>query len=76
MKHAQISTAQLNGTVTDQRGALVQGAPGPYRLQISFRGFSTYEQAGIVLHVATSQVIRPGYTSLREQVCPRFSRLL
>jgi Carboxypeptidase regulatory-like domain len=83
---AQISTAQLSGRVTDQHGAIVQGAnvtaiqidtgytrndltdangsyllsnlpPGPYRLQISLQGFSMYAQTGIVLHVATSQVI-------------------
>jgi hypothetical protein len=83
---AQISTAQLSGRVTDQHGAIVQGAtvtaiqidtgyarnvltdangsyvlsnlpPGPYRLQISLRGFATYVQTGIVLHVATSRVI-------------------
>ena len=83
---AQISTAQLSGRVTDQHGAIVQGAsvtatqidtgyarngltdangsyvlsnlpPGPYRLQISLQGFRTYRQNGIVLHVATSNVI-------------------
>jgi hypothetical protein len=83
---AQVSTAQLTGRVTDQHGAVVQGAnvtatqidtghtrndltdangsymlsnlpPGPYRLQISLQGFSTHVQNGIVLYVATSNVI-------------------
>jgi len=83
---AQISTAQLSGRVTDQHGAILQGAnvtatqvdtgytrnvvtdasgsyllsnlsPGPYRLQISFPGFRTHDQEGIVLHVAISDVI-------------------
>jgi hypothetical protein len=83
---AQVSTAQLSGRVTDQHGAIVQGAsvtatqidtgharndltdangsyvlsnlpPGPYRLQISLPGFQMHLQNGIVLHVATSNVI-------------------
>ena len=31
--------------------------PGPYRLQISLRGFTLCDRIGIVLHVATSNVI-------------------
>jgi hypothetical protein len=83
---AQTSAAQLSGRVTDQHGAVLQGAtvtaiqidtgykridltnatgsyvlpnlpPGPYRLQISLQGFLTYERIGIVLYVATSNVI-------------------
>jgi hypothetical protein len=55
----QLDTGYARNDVTDANGSYVLSnlPPGPYRLQISLRGFRTYDQTGIVLYVATSQVI-------------------
>ena len=55
----QIDTGYTRNDLTDANGSYVLSnlPPGPYRLQISLQGFSTHVQNGIVLHVATSQVI-------------------
>ena len=55
----QIDTGYARNDLTDANGSYVLSnlPPGPYRLQISLRGFRTYERNGIVLHVATSHVI-------------------
>ena len=55
----QIDTGYTRNDLTDANGSYVLSnlAPGPYRLQISLQGFSTYVQKGIVLHVATTMVI-------------------
>ena len=79
-------TAQLNGRVTDESGAVLPGVTvtatqtdtgatrtavtdatgcwvmpnlpiGPYRLEMSLQGFSTYVQTGIVLQVNANPVI-------------------
>ncbi len=55
----QIDTGYTRNDLTDASGLYLLSnlPPGPYRLQISLRGFSTYVQTGIVLHVATPQVV-------------------
>jgi hypothetical protein len=55
----QIDTGHPRKGLTDEKGSyvLTNLQPGPYRLQISLRGFRTHREDGIVLHVATSNVI-------------------
>jgi hypothetical protein len=55
----QIDTGYTRTDLTDENGAYLLSnlPPGPYRLQISLEGFSPNVQHGIVLHVATAQVI-------------------
>jgi len=55
----QVDTGYARNDLTDANGSYVLSnlPPGPYRLQISLRGFRPHEQNGIVLHVATSKVI-------------------
>src|SRR5688572_28138045 len=55
----QIETGYTRDHLTDATGSYLLSnlPPGPYRLQISLQGFSPYVQHGIVLHVATAQVI-------------------
>jgi hypothetical protein len=55
----QIDTGYTRNHLTDANGSYVLSnlPPGPYRLQIALQGFSPYVQNGIVLHVATSNVI-------------------
>ncbi|MEO5895772.1 MAG: carboxypeptidase-like regulatory domain-containing protein [Vicinamibacterales bacterium] len=55
----QTDTGYTRNALTDANGLylLANLPPGPYRLQISLQKFRTYDHTGIVLHVATSQVI-------------------
>ena len=55
----QVDTGFTRDDLTDANGSYLLSnlPPGPYRLQISLRGFTPYVQKGIVLHVATSQVV-------------------
>ena len=55
----RIETGYTRNDLTDANGLYLLSnlPPGPYRLQISLHGFRAYVQNGIVLHVATSQVI-------------------
>ena len=55
----QVETGYARNDLTDANGSYVFSSlpPGPYKLQVSLQGFNTRLQSGIVLHVATSQVI-------------------
>ena len=55
----QIDTGYPRNALTDANGLYLLSnlPPGPYQLQIALRGFTTYVQKGIVLHVASSNVI-------------------
>ena len=55
----QIDTGYPRNDLTDANGLYLLSnlPPGPYQLQITLPGFTTYAQKGIVLHVGTSNVI-------------------
>jgi hypothetical protein len=58
---AEANTGIARSVVTGDDGTylLTNLAIGPYRLQVSLQGFSTYVQEGIVLQVNSSPVINP-----------------
>ena len=55
----QLETGHPRNARTDANGLYVLSnlQPGSYQLQIVLPGFRTYDEKGIVLHVATSRVI-------------------